>query len=302
MCTSLKPDRIGKNTTNKGIYRWIIALAVVSLFSTIAFSLNVYADNGNTKVHITETGSCYHREGCGHLRSDIEVTLYEAERDGYQPCDDCNPPIYDGPPIEDASPKKQKSINYGTVDKAESVRTGQISTPAVVSTPPKIEQKESRGGEIILYTVLFLLFIVPTGIIIIGSIVSARETRAKKKREKEEYEIERHKYNEMYANIDPLTLVDVPEGVFLKDGYPCTADEKKGIWGNYTVYVAQKNRRVFHLNPKCGGSTLVPINYFQANRLPHCKRCAVRRIKLPELDWYIEYLRIVRIKKKYNIP
>ena len=114
--------------------------------------------------------------------------------------------------------------------------------------------------------------------------------------------MQKQQYNEIYAGRDPLSLVDVPDGVFLKDGYPCTASKKKGIWGDYTVYVAQKKPRVFHLRQRCGGAKLVPINYYKACRLQHCKRCATGKVKLPELDWYLEYLKIVGIKKKYNIP
>ncbi len=42
-------------------------------------------------VHITETGSKYHRAGCRYLKSDIEVTLEEALARGLTPCGVCNP-------------------------------------------------------------------------------------------------------------------------------------------------------------------------------------------------------------------
>jgi len=47
----------------------------------------------NITVHITKTGSKYHRAGCRHLsKSDIEVTLAEALSKGLTPCKTCNPP------------------------------------------------------------------------------------------------------------------------------------------------------------------------------------------------------------------
>lgn len=47
----------------------------------------------NIIVHITKTGSKYHRAGCRHLsNSDIEVTLSEALSKGLTPCKTCNPP------------------------------------------------------------------------------------------------------------------------------------------------------------------------------------------------------------------
>lgn len=46
----------------------------------------------NITVHITKTGSKYHRANCKHLKSDIEVTLEEALSKGLTPCKTCKPP------------------------------------------------------------------------------------------------------------------------------------------------------------------------------------------------------------------
>lgn len=46
----------------------------------------------DTIVHITDTGSKYHRAGCQKLKSDHEVTLEEAKARGLEPCKVCNPP------------------------------------------------------------------------------------------------------------------------------------------------------------------------------------------------------------------
>lgn len=47
----------------------------------------------NIIVHITATGSKYHRAGCRYLsKSDIEVTLEEALSKGLTPCKTCKPP------------------------------------------------------------------------------------------------------------------------------------------------------------------------------------------------------------------
>ena len=44
-------------------------------------------------VHITRTGSKYHRSGCQYLRkSDISISLDDAKNRGYSPCSKCNPP------------------------------------------------------------------------------------------------------------------------------------------------------------------------------------------------------------------
>lgn len=48
--------------------------------------------NGSVIVHITNSGSKYHRAGCRYLKSDNEVTLDEARSLGLSPCSVCNPP------------------------------------------------------------------------------------------------------------------------------------------------------------------------------------------------------------------
>ncbi len=50
------------------------------------------SDQGESIVHITNTGSKYHRAGCRTLKSDREVTLDEAKAMGLEPCKVCNPP------------------------------------------------------------------------------------------------------------------------------------------------------------------------------------------------------------------
>ena len=43
-------------------------------------------------VYITDTGECYHRESCYHLKSKHEITLSRAQALGLRPCSRCNPP------------------------------------------------------------------------------------------------------------------------------------------------------------------------------------------------------------------
>lgn len=47
----------------------------------------------NPIVYITETGECYHRDGCRYLsHSRIPVRLKDAKAQGYRPCSVCDPP------------------------------------------------------------------------------------------------------------------------------------------------------------------------------------------------------------------
>ena len=55
-------------------------------------SVNNNSESSDTIVHITNSGSKYHRAGCRYLKSDNEVTLDEAKSLGLEPCKVCNPP------------------------------------------------------------------------------------------------------------------------------------------------------------------------------------------------------------------
>ncbi|MBV4450634.1 thermonuclease family protein [Clostridium tyrobutyricum] len=50
-------------------------------------------DNKSMTVYVTKTGHKYHRAGCKYLaRSQIPISLGEAESEGYTPCSICDPP------------------------------------------------------------------------------------------------------------------------------------------------------------------------------------------------------------------
>ncbi len=51
------------------------------------------SDNQSVTVYITKTGKKYHRDGCRYLKkSQIAISLQEAESEGYEPCSVCDPP------------------------------------------------------------------------------------------------------------------------------------------------------------------------------------------------------------------
>jgi DNA-entry nuclease len=60
--------------------------------STSSTSTSNSDSDESTIVHITKTGTKYHKAGCRTLKSDIEVTLKEAKAQGLSPCKVCNPP------------------------------------------------------------------------------------------------------------------------------------------------------------------------------------------------------------------
>lgn len=44
----------------------------------------------SAKVFISESGQKYHQAGCRFLKSSVEITLQEAQEQGYTPCSVCN--------------------------------------------------------------------------------------------------------------------------------------------------------------------------------------------------------------------
>ncbi len=284
---------------NIKIYLLRIISTFLIAFIIIGFimPLNVLADNGDTIVHVTRTGYSYHRAGCWHLRSDIPITLYEAVVEkGYNPCEDCNPPIYDG--SEELAAKMEKHEG-GTLTQSNS-STQDISKTSLQEIPEKEHNDDNTYVFGIIIATIFFVIIIKKILVYLDE---RRKKAIKDKEEKEQFEKDKQSYYQKYAYKNPLDLVDMPKGDFFKEGYPCTNNTEKGVYGDYTVYVSASKPKVLHINPKCGGAKLVAINYYQVCDLPYCKRCVIgRKINLPKIQWYIEYLKIVEIKKKYDIP
>jgi hypothetical protein len=66
---------------------------IVLLLTVAAFG---FAATAETVVYVTKTGAKYHKDGCSSLRSSkIEITLGEAVKKGYEPCQVCKPPVLD---------------------------------------------------------------------------------------------------------------------------------------------------------------------------------------------------------------
>lgn len=282
-----------EGNSNTILFRAISTCLFLWICIQIVNPLVVYADNGNTIVHITKTGVCYHAEGCKHLRqSDYPVTLYYAViENGFNECEDCKDrlPVYDGP--EPLHPKMTKRDVYPSSGNKKATPT---PTP---TKKPEVKPKEESSNAL-PFLILGGIFGVPVLLTIKSSMDDSKERRIKK----EQYEQERQKYFELYGNKHSYELVDIPQGSFIQGGYPCTNNKKKGKYGDYTVYVGKKRMGVLHFNPHCGGADLTPTNYYLARNLRHCKRCAMGKVNLPSIDWYIKYVEIEKIKNKYNIP
>ncbi len=278
------------------LYGVIYTILIAFYVGMLLFPITASADNGNTIVHVTATGACYHTENCSYLKSDIPMTLYEAVVEkGYNPCSRCNPPRYDGPePLHEKMAKSQGGSSSKSSKKA-------ATTASTTVTRTDEEEKDDY-----VPNAIFVILLVIGGFFVANYIretyLEIKERRAKEQAEKELFEQEQKKYMELYAYKDPITLVKVPDGSFIRDELPCTDNKSKGIYGDYTVYIAQNRGRVLHIRPSCG-SNLKPINYYYVSKRPHCQKCATGyNVNLPKIDWYEDYLKINTIKKKYNIP
>lgn len=137
---------------------------IVTLVTMFAFPLTVSAASGDTIVHKTKTGDCYHTGDCYRLRSDITITLEEAVDEGLRPCLDCDPPTLDAD-----STAKSESTNANSIQKSTPNNTSSIPTSSSpVSTKTVHYVAMERTGHIyyiyqeeaimLLSVILFILF------------------------------------------------------------------------------------------------------------------------------------------------
>ena len=95
----------------------IIFFAMTAFFSFGAMKMTAYAANGSTTVYTTNTGKCYHNDGCSSLsKSKNATTLEKAVAKGLTPCSKCKPPALDNASSDNKS--SNDSINKNIEKKA----------------------------------------------------------------------------------------------------------------------------------------------------------------------------------------
>ena len=79
--------------------KWTLKLFLIICVSVICFRyiqdvsyVEPYVPDNNPTVYVTNTGDCYHEDGCRYLRSRNRTTLYDAYLDKYRSCSICDPP------------------------------------------------------------------------------------------------------------------------------------------------------------------------------------------------------------------
>ena len=105
-------------------------------------------------------------------------------------------------------------------------------------------------------------------------------------------------YFKLYANIDPIDCCNIPRRCCIKDGLPSSRDP--GRYGIYTVYISDHDN-FYHIDNRCRNYYTYSANLYNVrDHYSPCPDCINN--SSPDLSWYDEYLRIVSIKQRYNIP
>lgn len=275
--------------------------------------------NGNVHVWVTEKGTKYHDAEHYQNRYRTEMTLEEAIIDGYEKCLNCKAPVYTGTakPVKDRKeyPGGGNNSKNNSIQSTPSKTTNSAennSIPPTVSKDNQVKEVSTKepsdnssyanyaiGGAVVLGTLGYLSQRKKRKI----EAEKEEEIRIAQKRKEEalkaeEWQRKHEEYYKLYANKDPIDLVDKPNDAFIKNGLPAT--KGKRIYGKYTVYVS-KTGRCFHMNPHCAGNgNLFFSNYYYQYNKQMCKKCV--KGNLPEIQWYKDYLKIKNIKSKYKIP
>ena len=312
-----------------------IAYRILISVILLLIPITSYAYNGDTIVHITSTGSKYHTSVCGYLKSDIEITLSDAVSKGYSPCSRCNPPVltndYDftsqrSAGISSTDHAKSDDKTYKTTPAPKSTP---IPKQRNVPENKNIQSKNNNAGEdndykkYIIGICLFLLgySIASIRYVTFGNYekkklltnespkITPLKTQKNLKKENSynpkevqfsnirEYNTYIHYFN-LYAFYKPEDFVNIPKGVYFRDGIPIAPG--KGTFGLYTVYTTKNGNR-YHQSKGCANSNTIEKTHIMYTRyMRPCSKCVKKEI--PDIKWYNEYKKIRNIKRSYNIP
>lgn len=279
------------------------------LFLLSYLVLPVYADNSESVVFLTETGVCYHRDGCGSLwKSKIQTTLRYAVEHGYLFCERCRPPI---PDFEyTATEQKEKLPSGPSGGRGDGDREqAPITTPTPSPSPkPKTEEKKEGKGDRVAGIVFAVLFLgLPVALAVGGTvcgIVYACKSKAEEKRRRTEeaarQQEEKQQMQELFTGKtkqEIARMCGMPQGVEIgDDGLPHLFDRRGH--DEFVFYISASGE-AFHKTPRCSKGARRSIHAVNLRRKRPCRRC---KPVLPELGWYREYCRVVRLMQKYKIP
>ena len=197
--------RLSQRRSARPIYVWTILLWI--LYSQI--NVLAYTGNGDIIVHVTNTGACYHLEGCSALRSDIPMALEDAFVAGYQICSKCNPPVYTG--IAQRKDVKEKRTSSNSNKNAE------LKNKVYAKIEESSNSWQIARIFIIGIPVVGLGYVITKGII--RKIRVNNERKAKIARQRQAYEERKRYYEENYKGKSIREIVGAPEDISIsRDG------------------------------------------------------------------------------------
>ena len=263
----------------------VIAWAFVGSIVTYA-----YTGNGNLIVHVTNTGSCYHKSGCGALRSDIEITLEEAYIAGYQRCDRCKPPVYTG----EAKQGSVKEVRTGGSSGGSSKeKNAEPITKSIETVPRKTFNFKP---------VLCTLGCIVVALIAVNKIKEALKREKERIHQRQEYEVRKKFYEENYKGKSIQDIVGAPSGVTIKkDGSVISGSEtEENPYGELTVFVSRSGVR-YHTNRHCNGAYIkYPVNKYAALSKGYtaCRICGGNNESIPE--WYTKIPQVLKALEEFE--
>lgn len=252
-----------EKTALLSVLRHIIAFLCILLVFLNPAPCKAENDNGDVIVYVTDSGACYHRDGCTYLKSKHAISLEDADR-SYQRCSRCDPPILGKAREDDAAPYLSgwDGNNFGSTVSNEEKTTIEYS-----------EVKENDDSELLFYSKL----IIPALLIILLFFAVKHYIERK----------EQIKLHEARCRGElPGGVPGMPFGTIIGgDGLPRQIDAKYA-WGPlYTFYISRKGT-VFHRNPRCGNGKLEMIHALYIGKRRPCKNCCPTK---PSLSWFMPY-------------
>lgn len=287
---------------------------IVFLLLALLLSLAAFAYNGDVTVYITNTGECYHRDGCSYLKSRIPTSLENAVNRGYRACSRCHPPRLNQDSSSDTDPYRAPKKSSGP---SSSSSYSAATTP---KASPKT-QSESRAGQLSLGAkilagfggVILVLVCVGGAIgivgffgsVVISAIRSRKEAAAEEARERQQRQEQREEYMELYAGKSLEELVAFPEGAHLTDDLLPYLETGRGRWGGKYTFFKTASGQCYHRYRNCNHAN-IEVNAFTlseyARPRTRLRPCRVCNPVLPDVHWVQECRKIANIKREYDIP
>ena len=259
---------------------WGVFLLLVWLY-LLWLGPSVMAYNGDVIVYVTDTGECYHRDGCTYLKSKRPITLERADR-MYYACSRCDPPrlgedssndtdryySYEERQEMEREAKLEEERQEKLIAEEERIRREQEKKQQEEELEAKKAREKEKAKTVIQ---------VVTPIIIITIIIFAVRGAMCRK--------QAHREHEARCRGElPGGMPGMPFGTIIgDDGMPKEIDAKVG-WGRKYTFFVSRTGYSFH-RAGCTRNAYIMIHAVSIGNRKPCKKC---RPVLPNLSWFKE--------------